>query len=505
VICRAPAPAGLLPAALPFHIVGSLLLVTGSLLLAACSSSEPTLEISTPEATSQPALDLTPLPTRGPHPPGELVPYSAQSGDTLPAIAAHFNTTVDAILAANPDLPPDTTTLPPGKDLEIPAYYLPLIGTPFQMLPDSEVIYGPTAQDFDFRLELLGHPGFVSAAADYAYRIDRPAWEVIEVISRNYSLNPRLLLALLEYRSSGLTDPFPSEELETFPLGYTNLRYKGLFRQLLWAAERLNDGYYGWRSGDLREFETADGMLYRPDSWQNAGTVAVQMLLAGLYDAEEFKRAVGPEGFITTYKALWGDPFQLASDHIPGQLVQPSLDLPFAPDRIWDFTGGPHFSWGTSMPWGALDFAPPSERTGCVPSSEWATAPASGLIIRSEEAIIELDLDGDGYAGTGWVLVYFHMAEENLIAEGTLVQTGDLLGHPSCEGGRSTGTHFQLARRYNGEWLPAAGPIPFVLDGWVAEAGDLPYEGTLTKGSKVVPACTCSTQESRILYEFPEG
>jgi LysM repeat protein len=165
------------------------------------------------------------------------VSYEAQSGDTLPAIATHFNTTVEAILEANPDLPPDTTTLPPGKALEVPAYYLPLTGTPFQMLPDSEVIYGPTAEDFDLRLELLGHPGFVSDAADYAYRIDRPAWEVIEIIALNYSLNPRLLLALLEYRSSGLTDPFPSEELETYPLGNFDDRYKGIFRQLLWAAE----------------------------------------------------------------------------------------------------------------------------------------------------------------------------------------------------------------------------------------------------------------------------
>jgi hypothetical protein len=419
-------------------------------------------------------------------------------------VAAHFNTTVDAILAANPDLSSDTTTLTPGKALEIPAYYLPLTGTPFQMLPDSEVIYGPTAQDFDIRLEMLGHPGFVSEAADYAYRIDRPAWEVIEIIALNYSLNPRLLLALLEYRSSGLTDPFPDEELELFPLGYIDNRYKGLFRQLLWAAERLNDGYYGWRTGSLREFETTDGMLYRPDSWQNAGTVAVQMLLAGLYDAEEFEQAIGPAGFITTYEALWGDPYQLANDHIPGQLLQPTLDLPFAPDRIWDFTGGPHFTWGTSLPMGALDFAPPSQQAGCVPSSEWVTAPASGIVIRSEEAIIELDLDGDGYGGTGWILFFFHIAKENQIAEGVQVQLGDILGHPSCEGGRSTGTHFHMARRYNGEWLPATGPIPFVMDGWVTDGTGVPYEGTLTKGSKVVPACTCSTRENRIFYELPK-
>lgn len=477
----------------------------GALLLAACASSSPAGPTSTPGVTAQPQPEFTPLPTRGPHPPGELVPYRAQSGDTLPAVAAHFNTSVEAILEANPFIAFDTTTLAPGLALEVPAYYLPLTGTPYQILPDSEVIYGPTAKDFDIRRELLRHPGFVTDDADYAYRIDRPAWEVIEVVARNYSLNPRLLMALLEYGSSGLTDPFPEEPANTYPIGYTNDRYRGLFRQLLWAAERLNDGYYGWRSGSLREFETADGMLYRPDSWQNAGTVAIQMLLAGMFDSENFDRAVGPTGFIVTYRELWGDPDELAADPIPEQLMQPALDLPFVPDRIWDFTGGPHFSWGSSYPMGALDFAPPSARSGCVASSEWVTAPAPGVIIRSEEAIVELDLDGDGYGGTGWVLFFFHMGHENRISEGVRVQAGDLLGHPSCEGGRSTGTHFHLARRYNGEWLPAAGPIPFVLDEWVAKAGEAPYEGTLTKGSKVVPACTCSTRENRILYELPEG
>ncbi|MFQ5942141.1 MAG: LysM peptidoglycan-binding domain-containing M23 family metallopeptidase [Anaerolineales bacterium] len=485
--------------------LAGLLLVASSLLLSACSSPGPILPTSTPEATVQPASNATPLPTRGPHPPGELVPYRAQNGDTLPGVAAHFNTSVGEILDANLGLSPDTTTLAPGMALEIPAYYLPLTGTPFQIMPDSEVIYGPTAKDFDFRLELLSHPGYVKDAADYAYRIDRPAWQVIEIIARNYSLNPRLLMAILEYGSSGLTDPFPDDQVKNFPVGHVDDRYRGLFRQLLWAAERLNDGYYGWRSGSLREFETVDGMLYRPDSWQNAGTVAVQMLLAGLHDSDEFEHAIGPQGFISTFQDLWGNPFDRAADLIPAQLTQPSLGLPFAPDRIWDFTGGPHFSWGTSLPMGALDFAPPAEETGCIPSEEWVTAPASGVIIRSDEAIVELDLDGDGYGGSGWVLFFFHMAEDNRIAEGERVQPGDLLGHPSCEGGRSTGTHFHLARRYNGEWFSAAGAVPFVLDGWVADGADEPYEGTLTKGSKVVPACTCSTQDNRILYELPEG
>ena len=74
-------------------------------MLGACT---PTLANSTPIlVTPTPALEVgpTPLPVRTRHAPGELFEYYAQSGDTLPALAAHFNTSVEEILASNPDLP----------------------------------------------------------------------------------------------------------------------------------------------------------------------------------------------------------------------------------------------------------------------------------------------------------------------------------------------------------------------------------------------------------------
>jgi hypothetical protein len=41
------------------------------------------------------------------------------------------------------------------------------------------------------------------------------------------------------------------------------------------------------------------------------------------------------------------------------------------------------------------------------------------------------------------------------------------------------------------------------MGGWTAAYGDAPYEGTMTKGSKVVPACECSIAENRIEYTLP--
>jgi LasA protease len=474
-----------------------------SVLLQACLAA-PTPALSTPMPVDPtPDPGPTPLPTRSPHPPGELFDYIAQNGDTLPALAAHFNTSVEEILAANPDIPSDATTLPPGFPMRIPAYYVPLTGSPFQILPDSEVVYGPSAVGFDISAEIRRHPGFLAELSDFAYKRQRSAWQVVEIIASNYSINPRLLLALLEYQTQALSKPFPADNEALYSLGVEDMRYKNLFWQLIWACERLNDGYYGWRTGTLTEFELADGLLVRPDPWQNAGTVAVHLLFAGIYGREDFDRAVSPEGFYQTYLELWGEPFDLAVTLLPGNLQQPELALPFLPNRIWDFTAGPHYSWGTSLPLGALDFGPPSEESGCVISLEWIAAPAEGVIARSDEATVLLDLDGDGDERTGWVVFFYHVATQDRISEGVQVRQGDLLGHPSCEGGRSTGTHFHIARRYNGEWVPAGGTLPFMLDGWVTSYGGKPYEGTLTKGSKVVPASEFSSSANRILYELP--
>jgi hypothetical protein len=45
-----------------------------------------------------------------------------------------------------------------------------------------------------------------------------------------------------------------------------------------------------------------------------------------------------------------------------------------------------------------------------------------------------------------------------------------------------------LARKYNGEWIPADGPIPFQLGGWVSSGDGIEYDGFLTKDGQVVEA-----------------
>src|SRR5258708_30829814 len=78
--------------------IASILLA--GILLSACASNnstQPTPQISETGGVSL-QDDPTAIPTRPAYSAGQLVDYTAQSGDTLPALASHFNTSVREIM-----------------------------------------------------------------------------------------------------------------------------------------------------------------------------------------------------------------------------------------------------------------------------------------------------------------------------------------------------------------------------------------------------------------------
>jgi hypothetical protein len=162
--------------------------------------------------------------------------------------------------------------------------------------------------------------------------------------------------------------------------------------------------------------------------------------------------------------------------------------LPFETRSPWAFTGGPHAAWEHDGPLAALDFAPATEKTGCGVAAQWILASAPGLVVRSGHGIVVVDMDGDGSEQTGWNILYMHVANRDRVGVGQWVEMSDAIGHASCEGGISTGTHRHIARKYNGEWIAADGPLAFVLSGWRAVAGDKPYAGSLVKDNRVITA-----------------
>ena len=441
------------------------------------------------------------MPTRPEYNPGQLVSYIAQAGDTLPALATRFNTTESEIRAANPELgiPTDATTMPEGMPMEIPIYYLPFWGTMYQILPDSQFVDGPAVDGFDTRAFVADHPGWLKDLRMWAGDANHTGAEIVDMVAVNYSISPRVLLALLEYQTGALSQPVPPSG--DYPLGQIDYNYTGLYGQLIWAANVLNDGYYGWRAGTLTGFDHLDGTIERPDPWQTAASVALQYYFSLHLGSDDYTRAINGDGLAKTYRSLFGDPWvadQAETPLMPVSLEQPDFSFPFAAGETWVLTGGPHTGWGSLHPWAALDFAPPAVVGGCIPTNKQALAVADAVVVRSETGVVMLDLDKDGNERTGWDVLYLHLAAEGRAPLGKVVLRGDPVGYPSCEGGTATGTHVHIARKYNGEWIAADSSIPFDLEGWIAHSGNAPYLGTLRRGNAIVTACDCSDFGSHI-------
>ena len=412
--------------------------------------------------------------------------YVVQPGDTLGAIAQYFGVGVGSLLEANNLSDEDILSL--GTTLKIPSPEPGLPATSFKVIPDSELVYGPAAVAFDLETFVASQGGYLASYTEEIETQMVSGAEIVELVARNYSVNPRLLLAVLQHQSHWVTEADPRLSSYDYPLGFVHPNRVGLYRQLAWAANELNRGYYLWRANAVGTWVLNDGTVVPIDPTINAGTAAVQNVFAVLDDRPTWDRDVDVYGLFQTYLFLFGNPFYLALEPlVPSGVVQPAMELPFEPGALWAFTGGPHAAWDSGSGWAALDFAPP-DVMGCAVSEQWVTAVADGFVVRSDDGAVVQDLDGDGYEQTGWNILYMHVFEQDRVSGGSYVYAGDRIGHPSCEGGISNASHLHLARKYNGEWIPADGAAAFVLGGWISAGEGFEYDGFLRRGTQSLEA-----------------
>ncbi len=429
----------------------------------------------------------------------EVGNHTVAVGETLGYIAQLYGTTVEELVElndlANSDvIEADSVLLVPGAAAQQ--------GPSFKIIPDSELVYGPAAKGFDVPSAVADYGGYLLSYSSNVEGRDLSGTQIVQLVADRQSVNPRLLLALIEYLTGWVTHP--SSATTDFALGYTKTGYENLYQQLTWAANLLNLGFYGRSEGGLSAFQVGDERRLNFAADINDGTASLQLFFGAIPEVnyEKWSADVGPEGLFAAYNRLFGNPFAYTVEPLlPENLVQPALKLPWAPGETWYLTGGPHGAWASGSAWAALDFAPPHDQLGCYQSDAWVTAMADGVVTRSDAGAVVVDLDGDGYAGTGWSLTYMHVETRDRAPVGSVVQTGDALGHPSCEGGFSNGTHVHVARAYNGRWISADDPTPFAMSGWISQGLGREYDGLLIKGDQVKEACECREEGNAILAD----
>ncbi len=450
------------------------------------------LDPNAPLVTPTPDMPRS-LPTRR----ADAQQYSVQAGDSLGSIAQAFGISVDALEAANSLT--NSSVLSIGQSLNVPPPPLGEAGSSFKVIPDSELVYGPASAQFDIAAFVQNRNGYLAGYSEDVDDVPTSGADIVLRVAQDYSVNPRLLLALLDYRSQWVSSAKPADGTETYPMGFVNLNRKGLYHQLAWAADELSRGYYLWRANAVSSWVLGDGSTVPIDPTINAGTAGVQGFFSVLDDRKTWDTDVGPYGLFKTYFLLFdGSPFNRAVEPlVPAYLKQPKMVWPFEHGTSWAFTGGPHGGWTENSAWAALDFAP-SDVEGCAMSEQWVTAVANGYIVRASNGAVMEDLDNDGYEQTGWDVLYMHMAAQDRVQAGTYVYVGDRIGHPSCEGGLANAAHLHLARKYNGEWIAADGTVPFVISGWTSSGDGILYDGYLKRGSQTLAAAEGTTDSNQI-------
>jgi LasA protease len=218
----------------------------------------PTRAAGTPQNSPTPDVQLI-LPTFTPLSPGLTsldtptpgpVTYTVQPGDFLGQIAQSYGITVEELAAEN-NLDPIYAIIYPGDILIVPiapeaapqmaqVNVVSASSDYFKIIPDSELVYSPLGTLLNIEAFVRQQGGYL---AYYNQDVDGEILsgaQIVRRIAQNYSVNPRLLLAILEYRSQWVTNPNPAPSTLETPIGFIDNTRVGLYRQLAWTADKLN-------------------------------------------------------------------------------------------------------------------------------------------------------------------------------------------------------------------------------------------------------------------------
>ena len=254
----------------------------------------------TPAVTSTRAA-MVPTPTRGAPitlPPlrTEETTYKVKSGDSLANIALTHQVSVKQILDFNKIEDPNliavdsVIVIPPSNANELAGNLL--------LIPDSELVYGLNAKDFSIESFIAQFNGVLrgySEIDDEGNEMTGP--QVVRRVAEENSFNPRLLLALLEFKSGWLTQSAPAGYDATYPMGLKVLNREGLYKQLSSMVNETLRGASLWRAQVLAVWTLNDGNVMRIDPTINAGTAGLQYVLGLLLGKDQFKHAIAEEGF----------------------------------------------------------------------------------------------------------------------------------------------------------------------------------------------------------------
>ena len=315
------------------------------------------------------------------------------------------------------------------------------------LFSDELFLYGRDAEAFD-----LG--GYLAVHAPQL----RDKQELIAHWSGYYSINPKVVLALMELKSELLSAPSPDKLRAPFAELSTASGFAGQLRDVLRQLSRRFYSYEAYqREQGLTRFTPDTGAL-------NGASAALLGVLQGANNAPAvLKRSSPLQAFTQHFATLFNmAPEQLRSAESGAETVlavsslPPTnmLQLPWYQGYSWQ-SNGAHSHTGSGSPYSSIDVSYDWPGWG---AQTYSVAAAHGgrvsVLSRCQVRVTNAN---------GWSTNYYHM-DSIRVSNGETIAVNTKLGVYAgnrntalCEGGSSTGPHLHFSLLYNGRYVSLQG------------------------------------------------
>ncbi|MEJ2571947.1 MAG: hypothetical protein P8Y98_15540, partial [Anaerolineales bacterium] len=347
-----------------------------------------------------------------------------------------------------------------------------------ELLSDGQFVWGPNVGDFDIGSFLRNRNSALQVFTD-----DLEMW------ARYTSLNPKILLAVLELRY-GLIDEFqadldPEDILSIIETTSTDLATAFYEHLHTWGDRRQPWDLEALTLDPVLSF--ADGSTIQVQADQASGTFAIAAVIAKTTDADTWVDEVfgtGPDSFLYILGGMFPevDPLDTSNDINPPAAPPESLfQFPFPLGATWRFNGPHSWAGDGTPPFSSMDFF--SGSGSCSnPPDRWTVATAGGSAVRryGYECWIEVEHSPE------WTTSYYHM-QNTADPQGDYAWPNTSLGQIACEicaGGYANGPHVHWSLKYNGAYVSLEG---VKVSGWTIHVGSEPYNsGSIERDGTVL-------------------
>ena len=319
-------------------------------------------------------------------------------------------------------------------------------------LPFSNALflYGRDAEAFDL-------DGYLAVSAPFL----RDKKELIAHWSGYYSINPQVLLALMELQSGLISAPSEAKLRAPFA-GLSNKR--GFEKQLRDVLAQLSQRFYGFESYQRDRARLADKALSTDPGTLNGATAAILgVLQRPSEDPATLNQAASLQQFTQQFAQLFNasneQMYKFESSEQAGittAAVPPSsmLQLPWYQGYSWK-SNGAHSHTGSGSPYSSIDVSYDWPAWGGQTYSVVAAHPGQVTVFSRCQLRVT--------NANGWATNYYHM-DGVRVSHGETVMNDTKLGVYAsnrntalCQGGSSTGPHLHFSLLYNGRYVSLQG------------------------------------------------